>query len=72
MHAIKGASARKINVLLGRSGAMWQEEFFDHVLRSNDSLAAKVDYIYQNRVRAGLVKVEGEYRWLWRGAIPLL
>jgi REP-associated tyrosine transposase len=72
MHAIKSASARKINALLGRSGAIWQEEFFDHVLRSNDSLAEKVDYICQNPVRAGLVKVEGEYRWLRRGAIPIL
>ncbi len=62
----------KINVLLGRSGAIWQEEFFDHVLRSNDSLAEKVDYICQNPVRAGLVKVEGEYRWLRRDAIPIL
>jgi REP-associated tyrosine transposase len=50
MHAIKGASARKINVLLGRSGPVWQEEFFDHVLRSNESLAKKVDYICQNPV----------------------
>ena len=72
MHVIKGASARKINVLLGRSGAIWQKEFFDHVLRSNDSLAEKVDYICQNPVRAGLVNVEGEYRWLWRDAIPIL
>jgi putative transposase len=72
MPAIKGASARKINVLLGRSGAIWQEEFFDQVLRSSDTLAEKVDYICQNPVRAGLVKVEGEYRWLWRGAIPIL
>ena len=72
MHAIKGASARKINVLLGRSGPVWQEEFFDHVLRSNDSLAEKMDYICRNPVRAGLVKAEGEYPWLWRGAIPIL
>jgi len=42
MHAIKGASARKINIRLGRSGPVWQEEFFDHVLRSNNSLAEKV------------------------------
>ena len=39
MRAVKGASARRINVLLGRKGPVWQEEFFDHVLRSNDSLA---------------------------------
>jgi len=36
MHAIKGASARRINMLLDRHGPVWQEEFFDHVLRSND------------------------------------
>jgi putative transposase len=62
----------KSNVLVGRSGAIWQVEFFDHALRSNDSFAEKVDCICQNPVRAGLLKVEGEYRWLWRGAIPIL
>jgi putative transposase len=72
MHAIKGGSARKINQLLARHGLVWQEEFFDHVLRSNDSLAETVDYICQNPVRAGLVKAEGEYRWLWRATIPVL
>jgi REP element-mobilizing transposase RayT len=72
MHAIKGASARKINLLLNRRGPVWQEEFFDHVLRSNDSLAEKADYICQNPVRAGLVKAEGEYPWLWRETIPIL
>ncbi len=72
MHAIKGASARKINLLLDRRGPVWQEEFFDHVLRSNDSLTEKADYICQNPVRAGLVGAEGEYRWLWRGSLPIL
>ena len=72
MHSIKGVSARKINLLLGRNGPVWQEEFFDHVLRSNDSLAEKADYICQNPVRGGLVKTESEYRWLWRGSIPIL
>jgi len=72
MHAIKGVSARRINVLLGRSGPVWQEEFFDHVLRSNDSLVEKMAYICQNPVRAGLVKAEADYRWLWRGTVPVL
>jgi len=72
LHAIKGVSARKINMLLDRCGRVWQEEFFDHVLRSNDSLAEKADYICRNPVRAGLVKTEREYRWLWRGEVPLL
>ena len=72
MHAIKGASARKINLLLDRHDPVWQEEFFDHVLRSNDSLEGKADYICQNPVRAGLVKIESEYRWLWRGSLPII
>jgi hypothetical protein len=35
---IKGASARSVNKLLGSSGPVWQEESFDHVLRSQESL----------------------------------
>jgi putative transposase len=72
MHAIKGVSARKINLLLDRKGPVWQEEFFDHVLRSNDSLAEKVDYVCLNPVRAGLVDSEDEYKWLWRGKTPVI
>jgi REP element-mobilizing transposase RayT len=72
MHAIKGVLARKINILLSRSGPVWQAEFFDHVLRSNDSVAEKMDYICRNPVRAGLVRVEREYPRLWRGGVPIL
>ncbi len=72
MHAIKGASARRINKRLKRRGPVWQEEFFDHVLRSNDSLAEKIDYVCQNPVRAGLTESVSQYHWLWRGRIPIL
>ena len=72
MKAIKGRSARQINLGLKRTGPVWQEEFFDHVLRSNDSLVDRVDYVCQNPVRAGLVKTEAEYSWIWRGTIPVL
>ncbi len=72
MKAIKGRAARRINILLNRKGAVWQEEFFDHVLRSNDSLVDRVDYVCQNPVRAGLVKTEAEYLWVWKGEIPIL
>jgi REP element-mobilizing transposase RayT len=72
MKAIKGRAARQINVALKRSGPVWQEELFDHVLRSNDSLVDRVEYVCQNPVRAGLVRTEGEYRWVWKGKIPVL
>jgi REP element-mobilizing transposase RayT len=66
MGAIKGASAHLINKQLGRDGAVWQEESFDHVLRSSESLDAKIDYILQNPVRKGLVDDWRNYRWLWQ------
>jgi putative transposase len=33
MHAIKGASAHRINKFLGRKGRVWEEESFDRALR---------------------------------------
>jgi len=38
----------------GASPPVWQLEFFDHVLRSPDSYAAKWRYVCENPVRAGL------------------
>jgi putative transposase len=65
MQGIKGASAHKINHLLGRNGQVWQRESFDRVLRREKSIQAKVEYLIQNPVRAGLVQTASEYRWLW-------
>jgi REP element-mobilizing transposase RayT len=62
---IKGASARSVNRLLGGSGPVWQEESFDHMLRSDESFEGKVRYIEQNPVRRGLVERPEDYRWLW-------
>jgi putative transposase len=66
MRAIKGASARSINQRLRLHSAIWQEESFDHVLRSSENLDAKIDYILQNPVRAGLVQDRQMYPWVWR------
>lgn len=63
--AIKSASAHRINKALNRSGKVWQDEYFDHILRSSESLNAKVDYVSQNPVRAGLVSTAEEYPWSW-------
>jgi len=54
-----------VNKLFGANGPVWQEESFDHVLRSQESLAEKLEYIRQNPVRRGLVKRPEGYRWLW-------
>ena len=66
MKPIKGVSSRRINQLLGRRGRLWQDESFDHILRSSESLQAKSEYVAMNPVRWGLVATPDEYRWLWR------
>jgi REP element-mobilizing transposase RayT len=66
MDGIKGASAQLINRKLGRYGRVWQTESFDRVLRSTESLDAKVAYIRDNPVRAGLVAKTEDYPWIWR------
>jgi len=65
MGGIKGASAQLINRELGRVGRVWQTESFDRVLRCSESLDAKIAYIIENPVRAGLVSAPTEYEWLW-------
>jgi len=65
MDAIKGASAHKINKILGRKGRVWQTESFDHVLRCSESLDQKIEYIRQNPVRRGLVSNWEDYPWIW-------
>ena len=62
---LKGTSARSVNNLSGSHGPLWQEESFDHVLRSQESFEEKQEYIRQNPVRKGLVKRPEDYKWLW-------
>ena len=62
---IKAFSARTINDQLRHRATLWQEESFDHVLRSSENLDAKIAYVLQNPVRAGLVRIAEEYPWTW-------
>ena len=66
MNAIKGASSHRFNRILQRKGRVWQAESFDHVLRSSENLDAKVGYLLENPVRAGLAARWDDYPWLWK------
>jgi REP element-mobilizing transposase RayT len=72
MRVVKSTTAQAINKSLGRQGSVWQQESFDHVLRSNERLAETVDYVCRNPVRAGLAHVPEQYRWFWRGVVPVI
>jgi len=66
--SIKGASAYKVNRLLDRQGPLWQQESFDRIVRRDEDLNAKADYILRNPVRAGLSHSCEDYPWFWRAA----
>jgi REP element-mobilizing transposase RayT len=70
LDAVKGASAHLINKNLSRRGPVWQQESFDHVLRSSENLDAKIQYVLENPVRRGLVANSAEYHWLWCRPFP--
>ena len=54
MQSLKGYTARRANIILGRSGQFWQHESYDHVVRDAGEFKRIVDYIVDNPCRAGL------------------
>lgn len=63
-------TSKKIKNICNIDGNIWQMEFFDHLLRNEESYVQKWDYVFNNPVRAGLVKVANE--WPWQGEIEIL
>ncbi len=63
--ALKGASAHSVNRLLKRKGHVWQDESFDHVVRTRELVVEKAEYICLNPVRKGLCQGPAEYPWIW-------
>jgi putative transposase len=52
--------------LANESGIIWQRDFFDHRLRSDESLSNKAAYILQNPVRAGLINQSEDWPYQFR------
>ena len=52
---------KAFKAFVGNREFQWQEGFFDHVLRSDESRSEKWNYICMNPVRAGLVKQADEW-----------
>jgi putative transposase len=57
----KSASARRVNEFRSLSQTVWQKDFYDHGVRSDESLLQITQYIVANPVRAGLVNDVGDY-----------
>ena len=64
MKILKGYTARRGNQILGRVGQrFWQDESFDHWVRSPAERDKIVHYIENNPVSAGLVQRAEDWAW---------
>jgi REP element-mobilizing transposase RayT len=54
-------TARKANRILGRTGAFWQREYYDRLIREDGELDRAIQYVLHNPERAGLTG----WKWLW-------
>jgi REP element-mobilizing transposase RayT len=70
MDGLKQWSAKRISKAMGIAPPIWQAEFFDHVLRTDESYDDKWRYVVENPVRAGLVNLAEE--WPYAGTIHAL
>jgi putative transposase len=70
MQAWKQWTSKRIAREVKLSGQIWQEEFFDHILRSSESYGRKWDYVRENPVRTKLVA--NSEQWSWQGEIEAL
>ena len=67
MYGMKRSISQWKRFVATNSQVVWQRDFFDHRLRSDESYLEKAHYIRMNPVRAGLVPVQEEWKWIWEG-----
>ena len=63
LHSLKRHTARQSNLILNQSGAFWQDESYDHILRDEAELERTIKYVLYNPVKANLVKEQQDWKW---------
>lgn len=61
LHSWKSFTAKQAHRILGGSGAFWEREWFDHLIRSTEDVDRFVRYTEENPVAAGLCQEP----WQW-------
>ena len=52
-----------INCKYNRSGRIWQNRFWDHLIRDQDDMNRHTDYIHFNPVKHGIVANVSDWPW---------
>ena len=63
MHSIKRSSSRLLSNFGYKKGPLWQPSFYEHVIRNKHDFREKLRYIYNNSVKAGLVKYSERFKF---------
>jgi putative transposase len=61
---------RTLSTVIPAPRPHWQKGFFDHLIRHGESYSEKWEYVFQNPVRAGLVRQPDD--WPWQGEIETI
>ena len=70
MQTLKGYTLWKINQLFNRNGQVWQPQYHDHAIRTDESLKEVTLYCLHNPVRAKLVNDFHDYPfWYCRWSV---
>jgi REP element-mobilizing transposase RayT len=59
LHSWKSYTSNEANKILGRSGAFWQREYYDHVIRDEKEFNRIIEYVALNPLKANL------HDWQW-------
>ncbi len=66
LHSWKSFTAHEINKHLGRSGTVWQAQYYDHLVRGEQDLGNQIRYVMQNPAKAGMP----DWPWVYRKPSP--
>jgi len=61
VHSLKSFTAKRANELIGKTGAFWQREYYDRLIRNGKELDRAILYVRSNPEKAGLAD------WKWVG-----
>lgn len=62
VHSWKSYSAHRANKILGLKGAFWQQDYYNHIIRSEKEYAFQVNYTWENPDKAGF----NNWKWRWK------
>lgn len=69
IHAWKSITAHKANAILKRSGIFWQQDAYNHIIRSKKEYNFQISYTWENPDKA---RLKGwQWRWKREGTLAL-